>query len=90
MSQQSNPEVRPELSRALDQMVDALEILDELEAPGDIGSHLDHAIARLEAMLGLAHQPTRAKALLARLSEASSASDADLGSSVSPWDVTPA
>jgi hypothetical protein len=42
----------PDLSRALGLMSDALAILDEQGAPGEIGAHLDHAIAVLEAGLG--------------------------------------
>jgi hypothetical protein len=46
----------PELARALDQMEAALEILDEMEAPGDIGATLDLAIARLRQMLRRAEE----------------------------------
>lgn len=40
------------LAKALDQMAAALEILDEIGAPGEIGATLDLAIARLRQALG--------------------------------------
>ena len=42
----------PELE-ALAKMTQALRILDEAAVPGEIGGHLDLAIARLEERLGL-------------------------------------
>lgn len=48
--------------RALDQMRSSLEILDECGSPGDVGAHLDLAIARLEQHLGLKLAFTRALA----------------------------
>jgi len=42
-----------QLSDALARMNEALRILDETGAAGDIGGHLDLAIARLEQRLGL-------------------------------------
>ena len=41
------------LPDALARMKEALGILDEAGAPGEIGGHLDLAIARLEEALGL-------------------------------------
>lgn len=43
----------PKPAQALERMLSALRILDELEAPGDIGSHLDLAIARLRQRFAL-------------------------------------
>lgn len=43
----------PELSKAFTLMAGALQILDEVGAPGEIGSHLDLALARLRSILGL-------------------------------------
>ncbi len=40
------------LTRALDLMRSALELLDEANAPAELGAHLDLAICRLEAILG--------------------------------------
>jgi len=40
-----------QLSDALARMNEALRILDETRVPGDIGGHLDLAIARLEQRL---------------------------------------
>lgn len=42
------PESELRLSKALGNMVEALGILDDLDAPGEIGRLLDHAIVRLE------------------------------------------
>jgi hypothetical protein len=36
-------------------MAEALRILDECDAPGEIGADLDLAVARLESHLGLIH-----------------------------------
>jgi hypothetical protein len=66
MSGHDDPEA--DLSAALAQMIGALRILDEAGAPGDIGSHLDLAIARLEERLGvIGRQPEPADLLLIRL-----------------------
>jgi len=42
-----------QLSDALARMNEALRILDEADAPGDIGGHVGLAIARLEERLGV-------------------------------------
>lgn len=47
-----DPDGDDPLSAALAKMQEALRLLDEAGAPGDIGSHLDLAIAKLEARLG--------------------------------------
>ena len=39
------------LGRALALMIDALRLLDQAEAPADIGAHLDLAICRLSEAL---------------------------------------
>lgn len=48
----TTPESRLELSKALRLMTQALDILDELAAPCEIGSCLDLAVARLVNLLG--------------------------------------
>jgi len=48
-----NDIAQSQLTDALARMNEALRILDEAGAPGDIGGHLDHAIARLDERLGL-------------------------------------
>lgn len=57
----------PRLKEALDHMTEALEILDITGAPGNVGSHLDLAICRLEEVLDV-HD--RSLDLEAELSEA--------------------
>lgn len=48
----STPEGQIKLTSACRLMNEALDILDELGEAGDVGSHLDLAIARLENHLG--------------------------------------
>ena len=48
----SNREPSPLLTVALSSMRNALQLLDDAEAPGDIGAHLDLAIVRLEEVIG--------------------------------------
>jgi hypothetical protein len=43
---------RDSLAAALLQMEGALDLLDQADAPGEIGSHLDLAICRLREALG--------------------------------------
>ena len=45
------------LAQALELMRSALELLDEANAPADLGAHLDLAICRLEEVI---HAPLRA------------------------------
>lgn len=47
----SRIELRAEWFNALAQMKHALTLLDEADAPADIGAHLDLAIARLETLM---------------------------------------
>lgn len=59
---------KPELSDALDRMSEALRMLDEAGAPGEIGGHLDLAIARLEEKLGIDHhEPASPDELMSQL-----------------------
>jgi hypothetical protein len=68
MSQDEIPSARQGLTRALFQLNQALEILDSVGAPGDIGSSLDLAIARLEKQLGVdGSMAAQVDILLARL-----------------------
>jgi len=57
MTRDADHQRQQRLSVALAEMVDAIGILDRLDAPGDIGSHLDLAIARLERELGRQNRP---------------------------------
>jgi hypothetical protein len=50
------PESRLKLAEALRLMSQALGLLDELDCTGEIDSHLDLAICRLERQLGLHHE----------------------------------
>jgi hypothetical protein len=46
------PQLGVSLSDALEQMESALQILDDLDAPADIGAHLDLALHRLRQEIG--------------------------------------
>lgn len=43
------------LTQALELMRSALELLDQANAPADLGAHLDLAICRLETVLDTPH-----------------------------------
>lgn len=76
-----------ELSQALALMRAALDILDEVEAPGEIGSTLDLAISRLAEMLGDAASATGgAQPLLDQLERALSQSDSHRPDCPWPWE----
>jgi hypothetical protein len=47
------PQFSGSLDDALERMEEALQILDHLAAPGDIGAHLDLAMHRLRQEIGL-------------------------------------
>ena len=49
----TTPDRQVQLAKVRRMMDDALDILDEIGAPADVGSHLDLAICRLEQHLGL-------------------------------------
>jgi hypothetical protein len=90
MSHCCSPQLQPLLLKALSQMTEALGILDDLDAPGDIGSHLDLAISRLERQLGLEnHLAASIGTLVTRLAEDRSAVEAGSGELSSPWDAAP-
>lgn len=67
MKQDQISDTEGQLSMALDRMQEALRLLDEAGAPGDIGSFLDLAIARLEARLGGGPRLAEAALLLSSL-----------------------
>jgi hypothetical protein len=79
-----------QLSRALTQMTEALHILDELVAPGELGSHLDLAIAKLGDELGLEnHMPVSIEALVGRLTADPYLTGHEAGEPPSPWEIAP-
>ena len=57
------------LTYAMRQMLQALDILDEVAAPGEISSHLDLAICRLAQVLGLEHHSSGLFELMSSLDE---------------------
>lgn len=90
MSRHYDLRSRRQLSRALGEMKEALRILDELEAPGEIGSHLDLAIARLEKQLGDEPRATPDDAFIAAsLAIDAHAIDLEAGDKPNPWGNDP-
>lgn len=87
MNDRLNSDEQPQLSRALDKMIEALRILDEIEAPGNIGSHLDLAIAKLEERLDPGHPSASIGTLLTTLSEVRADLERQRGNLARPWGV---
>jgi hypothetical protein len=86
MSRHHLPQSRQQqLSKALAKMSEALEILDDLGAPGEIGSQLDLAIARLGKQLGIEDMPVPAETLIARLGVEATPGGAERVEPSSPW-----
>lgn len=79
-----------ELSRALRMMHAALEILDEIDAPGDIASHLDLAICRLERSLGTGpHAKTGVQTLFCQLQNELAKESFPADPQANPWELEP-
>lgn len=75
-------------AKALEQMNRALAILDELGAPGEIGCHLDLAIARLEEQLNLEHRTAGpVERLVARRAPEPAVAGAGATQLPNPWPV---
>lgn len=70
----TTPERVSQLAEALDLMAAALELLDDIGAPGEIGANLDLAMTRLETVLGRDQKSSAALRLVAGL-ECEAASD---------------
>lgn len=86
-----SPESRLELSRAMSLMSKALEILDELQAPGEIGSMLDLAVARLEKVIDQNDQaPATLETLMIQLEREFTAPAAGDECKPNPWNISPA
>lgn len=84
----TTPESRLELSRAMSLMSQALEILDELHAPGEIGSMLDLAVARLQKVLDLDDQaPAAMEALMIELEREFIGATAASECNPNPWKI---
>ena len=81
---------RLELSRALHLMLDALDVLDQAGAPGEVGSTLDLAIMRLLQILGRnGRAGTGLEALMSRLLNESDAAAGGERERPSPWPIAP-
>ena len=84
----TTPESRLQLSSALRLMAEALDILDALDAPGEIGSMVDLAASRLEQILGYDDPAaTGTQRLISQLEREFAA--ASKPCRLSPWDITP-
>lgn len=82
------PEPETLLAGAMDLMAEALELLDDIGAPGEIGANLDLAMTRLENVLGRDQESTAAPSVVAGL-ECEAASDKSGCPVSNPWRVTP-
>lgn len=81
---------QPRLAKALEQMEAALEILDEMEAPGDIGATLDLAIVRLrQALEQEGEEAGGFREFYAQLEIELSRIFARPGASPNPWEIPP-
>lgn len=83
------PQSRLQISSVLERMTVALEILDDLAVPGEIGATLDHAIVRLRELLGQDnHPPTGVNALIVQLELELSLTGSERGVP-NPWEIPP-
>lgn len=83
----TTPESRLELSKALRLMTQALDVLDEIAAPCEIGSYLDLAVTRLENLLGHDEEATGGvQELMAKLEREYLISRGESELQPSPWD----
>ncbi len=86
----ATPESRLELSKALRFMTEALDILDKVEAPGEIGSTLDLAAARLEKFVSHDDQAAPAvERLISQLEREFQTAPTITEGKPSPWDNPP-
>lgn len=83
-------ETKLQLAVALRHMVDALDILDEVNAPGEIGSTLDLAIARLDEAIGRGGGQSSVQVLVDQLEREMSIRVAESEPNPSPWEIQPA
>jgi hypothetical protein len=84
------PQSKLMLSKALNLMTSALELLDELGAPGEIGAALDLAIAKLVKLGQEDHAPTGVQAVIAQLEHELTLDVAAGTSRPNPWKIPPA
>ncbi len=86
----TTPEAFPRLSEALGHMVEALAILDEINAPGEIGSLLDHAIVKLKTTLPQkGGPPSSVQMLMNQLERELLAGATNVNPAPSPWENQP-
>jgi hypothetical protein len=84
------PEAKLRLSDALRQMSDALGILDEVNAPAEIGNTLDLAVARLEQYLGTgSHRRSAGLSLFEQLQRELAVITPSEPEKPIPWDMSP-
>jgi hypothetical protein len=86
----TNQQTRLELQNAFRLMTDALDILDDLHAPGVIGSTLDLAIVRLAEVLGRSdHEENGLETLNSQLERELSTGPISSEPKPSPWGIPP-
>ena len=87
---ETTPQSRLELLRALRLMTEALAILDEVRAPGEIGSMLDLAIVRLDQRLGSGGEAAaELETLACNLEREFTDAPASNEQMPSPWEMPP-
>ena len=78
------------LAKALEQMHAALEILDEIGAPGEISATLDLAIAKLrKAIERVDDGGSGMEALFSQLKDELTRIQSGLGEQPNPWEIPP-
>ncbi|MDP9423684.1 MAG: hypothetical protein M3Q19_12790 [Pseudomonadota bacterium] len=79
-----------ELARALRNMRAALDILDDIDAPGDIAWHLDLAICRLEKILGTgSYAQTSVQSLISQVEDEFATGPGEVDAETDPWELQP-
>ena len=86
----TTPDAELGRAEALAHLTEALAILDEINAPGEIGSMLDHAIGKLEQAIGHGVTDQSAVRMLIDLLEREMAGEpTDVEPGPKPWELQP-
>jgi len=86
----TTPDSDLRLSDALGHMAEALAILDELDAPGEIGSMLDHAIEKLKIAGGQGERSSsNVQLLIEQLDREMSTMPESVTVAPNPWEIQP-
>ena len=86
----TDPRPTDQWNEALEHMEMALKILDETQAPDDIGPHLDLAMCRLEVALGRNPSENSVQSLRQELEDAFLTVEREQPAAARVWEMTPA